>query len=98
MVLYQIKKIKVRVSRQEVSDYFREQELARKVRFAQLITTSEDSAWAALREITSGRDFGEVAEQWSIHEPTMEQGGDTRSVCRQAGYAAPICAHPSSHL
>ena len=75
--LYQIKKIKVRVSGQEVNDYFREQELARKVRFAQLITTSEDSAWSALREITSGRDFGEVAEQWSIHEPTMEQGGDT---------------------
>ena len=75
--LYQIKKIKVRVSGQEVSDYFRERELARKVRFAQIITTSKDSAWSALREIASGRDFGEVAEQWSIHEPTMEQGGDT---------------------
>ena len=75
--LYQIKKIKVRVSGQEVSDYFRERELARKVRFAQIITTSEDSAWSALREISSGRDFGEVAEQWSIHESTMEQGGDT---------------------
>ena len=75
--LYQIKKIRVRVSGQEVSDYFRERELARKVRFAQIITTSEDNAWSALREIASGRDFGEVAEQWSIHEPTMEQGGDT---------------------
>ena len=75
--LYQIKKIKVRVSGQEVSDYFRERELARKVRFAQIITTSKDSAWSALREISSGRDFGAVAEQWSIHEPTMEQGGDT---------------------
>ena len=75
--LYQIKKIKVRVSEQEVSDYFREQELARKVRFAQIITTSKDGAWSALREISSGRHFGEVAEQWSIHEPTMEQGGDT---------------------
>ena len=75
--LYQVKKIRVRVSGQEVSDYFREQGLARKVRFAQIITTSEDSAWSALREISSGRDFGEVAEQWSIHEPTMAQGGDT---------------------
>ena len=75
--LYQIKKIRVRVSGQEVSDYFRERGLARKVRFAQIITTSKDSAWSALREITSGRDFGQVAEQWSIHEPTMEQGGDT---------------------
>ena len=75
--LYQIKKIRVRVSGQEVSDYFREQGLARKVRFAQLITTNEDSAWSALREINSGRDFGAVVEQWSIHEPTMEQGGDT---------------------
>ena len=75
--LYQIKKIRVRVSGQEVSDYFREQGLARKVRFAQLITTSADSAWSALREINSGRDFGAVVEQWSIHEPTMEQGGDT---------------------
>ncbi|MDE2740860.1 MAG: peptidyl-prolyl cis-trans isomerase [Gemmatimonadota bacterium] len=75
--LYQIKKIKVRVSGQEVSDYFRERELARKVRFAQIITTSEDKAWSALREIASGRDFGAVAEQWSIHEPTMDQGGDT---------------------
>ena len=75
--LYQIKKIKVRVSGQEVSDYFQERELARKVRFAQIITTTEDSAWSALREISSGRDFGEVAEQWSIHKPTMEQEGDT---------------------
>ena len=75
--LYQIKKIEVRVSGQEVSDFFRERKLARKVRFAQIITTSKDSAWSALREITSGRDFGQVAEQWSIHEPTMEQGGDT---------------------
>lgn len=75
--LYQIKKIKVRVSGQEVSDYFQERELARKIRFAQIITTSKDSAWSALREITSGRDFGEVAEQWSIHKPTMEQRGDT---------------------
>ena len=75
--LYQIKKIRVRVSGQEVSDYFRERKLAHKVRFAQIITTSKDSAWSALREITSGRDFGQVAEQWSIHEPTMEQGGDT---------------------
>ena len=75
--LYQIKKIRVRVSGQEVSDYFREQGLARKVRFAQLITTSADSAWSALREINSGRDFGAVVEQWSIHEPTMEQRGDT---------------------
>ena len=75
--LYQIKKIRVRVSGQEVSDYFREQGLARKVRFAQIITTSKDSAWSALREINSGRDFGAVVEQWSIHEPTMEQGGDT---------------------
>ena len=75
--LYQIKKIRVRVSGQEVSDYFREQRLAHKVRFAQLIAASEDSAWSALREITAGRDFGEVAEQWSIHETTMEQGGDT---------------------
>ena len=75
--LYQIKKIKVRVSGQEVSDYFRERELAHKVRFAQLITANEDSAWSALHEIISGRDFGEVADQWSIHEPTREQGGDT---------------------
>lgn len=75
--LYQIKKIKVRVSGQEVSDYFQERELARKVRFAQIITTSEDSARSALREISSGRDFGAVAEQWSIHEPTMERGGDS---------------------
>ena len=75
--LYQIKKIKVRVSGQEVSDYFQERELARKVRFAQIITTTEDSARSALREISSGRDFGEVAEQWSIHKPTMEQEGDT---------------------
>ncbi|MXW77959.1 MAG: hypothetical protein F4Z57_03020 [Gemmatimonadetes bacterium] len=75
--LYQIKKIRVRVSGQEVSDYFREQRLARKVRFAQLITTSADSAWSALHEINAGRDFGAVVEQWSIHEPTMEQGGDT---------------------
>ena len=75
--LYQIKKIRVRVSGQEVSDYFREQGLARKVRFAQLITTSADSAWSALREINSGRDFGAAVEQWSIHEPTMEQRGDT---------------------
>ena len=73
--LYQIKKIKVRVSGQEVSDYFREQELAHKVRFAQLIAASEDSAWSARREVTAGRDFAEVAEQWSIHGPTMEQSG-----------------------
>lgn len=73
--LYQTKKIKVRVSGQEVSDYFREQELAHKVRFAQLIAASEDSAWSARREITAGRDFAEVAEQWSIHGPTMEQSG-----------------------
>jgi len=75
--LYQIKKIKVQVSGQEVRDYFQKQGLARKVRFAQLITTSADSAWSALREINSGRDFGTVAEQWSIHEPTLAQGGDT---------------------
>lgn len=73
--LYQTKKIKVRVSGQEVSDYFREQELAHKIRFAQLIAASEDSAWSARREITAGRDFAEVAEQWSIHGPTMEQPG-----------------------
>ena len=73
--LYQTKKIKVRVSGQEVSDYFREQELAHKVRFAQLIAASEDSAWSARREITAGRDFADVAEQWSIHGPTMEQSG-----------------------
>ena len=73
--LYQTKKIKVRVSGQEVSDYFREQELAHKVRFAQLIAASEDSAWSARREVTAGRDFAEVAEQWSIHGPTMEQSG-----------------------
>ena len=73
--LYQTKKIKVRVSGQEVSDYFREQELAHKVRFAQLIAASEDSAWSARREITAGRDFADVAEQWSIHGPTMEQPG-----------------------
>lgn len=73
--LYQTKKIKVRVSGQEVSDYFREQELAHKVRFAQLIAASQDSAWSARREITAGRDFAEVAEQWSIHGPTMEQPG-----------------------
>ena len=75
--LYQIKKIRVQVSGQEVSDYFRERELARKVRFAQLITANEDSAWSARHEITSGRDFGEVVEQWSIHGPTREQGGAT---------------------
>lgn len=75
--LYQIKKIKVRVSGQEVIDYFRDQELAHKVRFAQLIAASEDSAWSALHAITAGRDFGEVAEQWSIHGPTMEQPGDS---------------------
>lgn len=73
--LYQTKKIKVRVSGQEVSDYFREQELAHKVRFAQLIAASEDSARSARREVTAGRDFAEVAEQWSIHGPTMEQSG-----------------------
>lgn len=73
--LYQTKKIKVRVSGQEVSDYFREQELAHKVRFAQLIAASEDSAWSARREITAGRGFADVAEQWSIHGPTMEQSG-----------------------
>lgn len=75
--LYQIKKIRVRVSGQEVRDYFREQGLAHKVRFAQLITASEDSAWSALHAILMRRDFGEVAEQWSIHGPTTEQLGDT---------------------
>lgn len=71
--LYQTQKIRVRVSGQEVRDYFQARGLARKVRFAQLIAASQDSAWSARRAIAAGRDFGEVAEQWSIHGPTLEQ-------------------------
>ena len=75
--LYQIKTIKVRVTREDVRDYFQKQELSRKIRFAQLIAGSRDSARAALDQIASGGDFGEAAETWSTHGQAVGQGGDT---------------------
>ena len=75
--LYQIGKIRVRVSERDIQEYFEKKGLSRRVRFAQIIAANKDSAEAAWQEIDAGQDFSTVAEKWSLHEESAARGGDT---------------------
>jgi len=75
--LYLIDRIKVGLTPSEVRDEWVEQGMSRTIRVAQILTSSLDSAQAALNDIASGATFGEAARMWSTHEKSARQDGDS---------------------
>ncbi|MEW6752984.1 MAG: peptidyl-prolyl cis-trans isomerase [Candidatus Latescibacterota bacterium] len=75
--IYQTRHIRVRITDEEVRDYYAEKGLSRRVRFGQIVTDTEDAARAALREVEGGRTFQEVAAARSVDAESAARGGDT---------------------
>ncbi len=74
--LYIIDQIKVNLLPSQVRDEWAAKGLSRTIRVGQILTSSLDSAQAALKDIASGATFGEAARMWSTHKESAQQGGD----------------------
>ena len=74
--LYIIDQIKVNLLPSQVRDEWAAKGLSRTIRVGQILTSSLDSAQAALQDIASGATFGEAARMWSTHKESARQGGD----------------------
>jgi parvulin-like peptidyl-prolyl isomerase len=73
---YIIDRIKVNLLPAEVRQAWEAQGLSRTIRVGQILTSSLDSAQAALKDIASGATFGEAARMWSTDKESARKGGD----------------------
>lgn len=65
----------VAVSEEEVQQYFEENELGRQRKLAGILVNEKERADEVVRQLEAGRDWAELAREYSINERSLKQGG-----------------------
>ena len=87
LAVFQAREIRVKITREEVAEYFEREGLSRAVRFDEMLVEGEDKA-AAVGELRAGKSFSEVAEKYSSGARTAARGGD------ESAYSTPLDVPP----
>ena len=75
LAVFQAREIRVKITQEEVAEYFEKEGLSRAVRFDEILVEGEDKA-AVVGELKAGKSFSEVAEKYSSGTRTAARGGD----------------------
>ena len=67
---------KVVVTEQEILAQYRQTQRDRALRFAGIMSATQEEALEVLAELEEGADFADLARQRSLYEETRDQGGD----------------------
>ena len=70
------REIRVKITREEVAEYFEREGLSRAVRFDEMLVEGEDKATVAVGELRAGKSFSEVAEKYSSGVRTAARGDE----------------------
>ena len=88
LAVFQAREIRVKITREEVAEYFEREGLSKAVRFDEMLVEGEDKAAAAVGELRAGKSFSEVAEKYSSGARTAARGGD------ESAYSTPLDVPP----
>ncbi len=75
LAVFQAREIRVKITQEEVAEYFEREGLSKAVRFDEILVEGEDKA-AAVGELRAGKSFSEVSEKYSSGAQTAARGGD----------------------
>ena len=87
LAVFQAREIRVKITREEVAEYFEREGLSSAIRFDEILVEGEDKA-AAVGELRAGKSFSEVAEKYSSGARTAARGGD------EGAYSTPLDVPP----
>ena len=87
LAAFQAREIRVKITREEVAEYFEREGLSKAVRFDEILVEGEDKA-AAVGELRAGKSFSEVAKKYSSGARTTARGGD------EGAYSTPLDVPP----
>lgn len=76
LAVFQAREIRVKITQEEVAEYFEREGLSRAVRFDEILVEGEDKAAAALGELKASKGFSEVAEKYSSGTRSAARGGE----------------------
>ena len=65
LAVFQAREIRVKITREEVAEYFEREGLSKAVRFDEILVEGEDKAAAVVGELRAGKSFSEVAKKYS---------------------------------
>lgn len=77
LAVFQAREIRVKITREEVAEYFEGEGLSRAVRFDEILVEGEDKAAVAVEELRAGKSFSEVAEKYSSGTRTAARGDES---------------------
>ena len=76
LAVFQAREIRVKITREEVAEYFEREGLSRAVRFDEILVEGEDKATAAVGELRAGKSVSEVSEKYSSGAQTAARGDE----------------------
>ena len=87
LAVFQARAIRVKITREEVAEYFEREGLSKAIRFDEILVEGEDKAAAAVGELRAGKSFSEVAEKYSSDAQTAARGDE-------GAYSTRLDVHP----
>ena len=87
LAIFQAREIRVKITQEEVAEYFEREGLSKTVRFDEILVEGEDKAAAALGELKAGKSFSEVSEKYSSGAQTAARGVE-------GAYSTRLDVHP----
>ena len=87
LAVFQAREIRVKITREEVAEYFEREGLSKAIRFDEILVEGEDKAAVAVGELRAGKSFSEVAEKYSSGAQTAARGDE-------GAYSTRLDVHP----
>lgn len=87
LAIFQARAIRVKITREEVAEYFEREGLSKAIRFDEILVEGEDKAAAAVGELRAGKSFSEVSEKYSSGAQTAARGNE-------GAYSTRLDVHP----
>ena len=87
LAIFQARAIRVKITREEVAEYFEREGLSKAIRFDEILVEGEDKAAAAVEELRAGKSFSEVSEKYSSGAQTAARGNE-------GAYSTRLDVHP----
>lgn len=86
LAVFQAREIRVKITREEVAEYFAREGLSKAIRFDEILVEGGDKA-AVVGELRAGKSFSEVAEKYSSGAQTATRGDE-------GAYSTRLDVHP----
>ena len=87
LAVFQARAIRVKITQEEVAEYFEREGLSKAIRFDEILVEGADKAAAAVGELRAGKSVSEVAEKYSSGAQTAARGDE-------GAYSTRLDVHP----